>query len=68
MMLWHQPRPEPPDERSLIELLAETQRALRIRSALASRVTAQARATRNVLAEDLDALQSDFEEWRRARR
>ena len=68
MALWHHPRPDPPDEHALIELMAETQRALRLRQALATRVTAQARATRDVLAEDLDALQSDFEEWRRARR
>jgi hypothetical protein len=68
MALWHQPRPDPPDEQSLVELMDETQRALRLRRALATRVTAQARATRDVLAEDLDAMQSDFEEWRRARR
>jgi hypothetical protein len=68
MSLWHQPRPDPPDEGLLIDLLRETQNALRLRRALTDRVTAQARATRDVLAEDLDALQSDFEEWRRAKR
>lgn len=68
MALWHQPRPEPPGEQTLIDLMRETHNALRLRKALTNRVTVQARAARNVLVDDLDAMQSDFEEWQRARR